>query len=128
MNALIIIVVVACSVVLILTTLVIVKRKKDNSVWKIFIREKSFKEKVFDTVMGFGIPGVTLFTLIKTSPFAGAAATTSSLAALGPFGMIAGICSLGVLMVGGLYLRPFYNFCKEILNKKKKRKNRKFFK
>lgn len=48
-------------------------------------------------IAGFGVPGLVLVILITYSPWVGAAAITSSLAALGPFGMLSGIAMLGVL-------------------------------
>ena len=57
-------------------------------------------EKVAQKLVGFGIPGLVLLVMIATSGFIGAAAITSTLAALGgPGGMIAGV---GVLIAMGL--------------------------
>ena len=54
--------------------------------------------KIAEVIAGFGVPGLVLFMLIAASPWSGAAAITSSLAVLGgPFGMLGGIATMGVL-------------------------------
>ncbi|MDG2084763.1 MAG: hypothetical protein P8K66_07365 [Planctomycetota bacterium] len=58
--------------------------------------------KVFKAIASLGVPGVILFILISTSGLYGAAAYTSSLAALGgPFGMLGGLFVLGLLTMAG---------------------------
>lgn len=54
-------------------------------------------DKIAEFIAGFGVPGLVLVMLITTSFWSGAAAITSSLAALGPFGMLGGIAAMGVL-------------------------------
>lgn len=54
-------------------------------------------DKVVEIIAGLGIPGLVLVMLMAASPYFGAAAITSSLAALGPFGMLGGIAALGIL-------------------------------
>lgn len=54
-------------------------------------------DKIAEVIAGLGVPGLVLCLLITSSPWFGAAAITSSLAALGPFGMLGGIAALGVL-------------------------------
>lgn len=54
-------------------------------------------DKIAEVIAGLGVPGLVLVMLITASPLTGAAAITSSLAALGPFGMLGGIATLGVL-------------------------------
>ena len=101
--------------------------KRGKGIWIFFTRKRTVKEKIVDTVIGFGIPGATLFALIKTSSFSGAAAITSSLAILGigATGMIGGICVLGVLMCGGLYIRPSIKIAaKPLIKRLRKRKKR----
>ena len=57
-------------------------------------------DRVVSTIAGFGVPGLVLLVAIQVSGWAGAAALTTALAALGgPFGMIGGICLLGVLLL-----------------------------
>lgn len=53
--------------------------------------------EIVGIIAGFGVPGLVLVMLITYSPLTGAAAITSSLAALGPFGMMGGIVMMGVL-------------------------------
>ena len=54
-------------------------------------------DKAAEIIAGLGVPGLVLTLMIALSPWFGAAAITSSLAALGPFGMLGGIATLGVL-------------------------------
>lgn len=54
-------------------------------------------DKIVEVIAGLGVPGLVLVMLMTASPLTGAAAITSSLAALGPFGMLGGIATLGVL-------------------------------
>lgn len=54
-------------------------------------------EKVIAKIAGFGIPGLILIVAINATGYAGAAALTAALAALGPGGMIGGIITLGAV-------------------------------
>ena len=54
-------------------------------------------DKAAEIIAGLGIPGLVLIIMMAVSPWVGAAAITASLAALGPFGMLGGIATLGVL-------------------------------
>ena len=54
-------------------------------------------DRAAEIIAGLGIPGLVLIMLMAASPYFGAAAITSSLAALGPFGMLGGIATLGIL-------------------------------
>ena len=54
-------------------------------------------DKAAEIIAGLGIPGLVLIIMMAASPWVGAAAITASLAALGPFGMLGGIATLGVL-------------------------------
>ena len=53
--------------------------------------------EIVGLIAGFGVPGLVLVMLITSLPLSGAAAITSSLAVLGPFGMLGGIAVVGVL-------------------------------
>ena len=53
--------------------------------------------EIVGLIAGLGVPGLVLVILMTTSSWFGAAAITSSLAAFGPFGMLGGIATLGVL-------------------------------
>ena len=64
-------------------------------------------DKIAEVIAGFGIPGLVLVMLITSSPWFGAAAITSSLAALGPFGMLGGIAVLGILQLISRALTKF---------------------
>lgn len=54
-------------------------------------------DKAVEIIAGLGIPGLLLIMLMAASPWVGAVAITTSLAALGPFGMLGGIATLGIL-------------------------------
>lgn len=57
-------------------------------------------DKVIELIASFGVPGLVLVVAISATGFAGAAAITTALAALGgPLGMLGGVAMLGVLMV-----------------------------
>lgn len=60
-------------------------------------KDKKSLKYVIGRLSDLGVPGLVLLVVISTSPFAGAAAITAGLAALGgPFGMLGGI---GVLLL-----------------------------
>lgn len=55
-------------------------------------------DKFINTIAGLGVPGLVLVVAMAVSGWAGAAALTTALAALGgPLGMLGGIALLGVL-------------------------------
>ena len=55
-------------------------------------------DKIIDKIAALGVPGLVLVVAMALSGWAGAAAITAALAALGgPFGMLGGIALLGVL-------------------------------
>lgn len=55
-------------------------------------------DQVVQKLVALGIPGLVLFVVIATTGLAGGAALAAALAALGgPFGMLGGIATLGVL-------------------------------
>lgn len=55
-------------------------------------------DKLVDKIVALGVPGLVLLVAISATGFAGAAALTTALAALGgPFGMLGGIVVLGIL-------------------------------
>jgi len=55
-------------------------------------------DKVADRVAALGVPGLFLLVLVTASPWVGAAALTSTLAALGgPLGMVGGVALLGIV-------------------------------
>ncbi|RMF51502.1 MAG: hypothetical protein D6746_17535 [Bacteroidetes bacterium] len=57
-------------------------------------------DKLTGIIAGFGVPGLILVVAMSATGFAGAAALTTALAALGgPFGMLGGIALLGLLVV-----------------------------
>ena len=64
-------------------------------------------DKIAEVIAGFGVPGLVLVMLMTSSPWFGAAAITSSLATLGPFGMLGGIAALGVLQFMSRALTKF---------------------
>ena len=55
-------------------------------------------DKIVGTIAGLGVPGLVLLIAMSVAGWAGAAALTAALAALGgPLGMMGGIAMLGVL-------------------------------
>jgi len=67
-------------------------RKIDASVKKIPF------DQIIKTIAGLGVPGLVLLIAMAVSGWAGAAALTTALAALGgPLGMLGGVALLGVL-------------------------------
>jgi len=64
------------------------------------VESKPSLDKVASKVAGLGIPGLVLLTTMALTGWAGAAAITTALAALGgPLGMLGGIALLGVLIL-----------------------------
>ena len=62
------------------------------------MKKDSLFNQLISTIAGLGVPGLVLLVVTSASGFAGAAALTTGLAALGgPFGMLGGIALLGVL-------------------------------
>jgi len=65
-------------------------------------------DKVVGSISGLGVPGPVLLTAMAISGWAGAAALTTALAALGgPFGMLGGVAVLGVLAIASYGLSQF---------------------
>lgn len=56
-------------------------------------------DEVAGKIAGLGIPGLILIIAVSASTLTGAAAVTSVLAALGPFGMGGGVITLGFVAV-----------------------------
>lgn len=56
-------------------------------------------DKAVSTIAGLGVPGLVLIVAMEASGYAGAAALTTSLAALGPGGMFGGVILLLALSV-----------------------------
>ena len=54
-------------------------------------------DKIVSKVAALGIPGLILVTAMSATGYAGAAALTAALSALGPGGMLGGIACLGVV-------------------------------
>ena len=54
-------------------------------------------DKVISKIAALGVPGLVLLCAMSATGFAGAAAITTALAALGPGGIIGGIATLGVI-------------------------------
>lgn len=54
-------------------------------------------DKLISKLVGLGVPALVLVIAMGTTGLAGAAAITAGLAALGPFGIIGGIATLGVI-------------------------------
>lgn len=58
------------------------------------VKEKNMDE-IIKKLAALGVPGIVLLTAMSATGYAGGAAMTSALAALGPFGMAGGIVMLG---------------------------------
>lgn len=61
-------------------------------------------DEIVSKIVALGVPGLILFFVMASTGFAGAAALTAALAAIGPGGMVAGIITLGLIGVisGGI--------------------------
>ena len=64
-------------------------------------------DKGAEILAGLGVPGLVLVFVMAASPWFGAAAITSALAAIGPFGMLGGIATLLVLTFIASHLAAF---------------------
>lgn len=65
-------------------------------------------DNVVSVIAGLGVPGLVLLIAMEISGWAGAAALTAALAALGgPFGMLGGIAVLGILALISKSLTEF---------------------
>lgn len=53
-------------------------------------------DKIAQKIAALGVPALVLIAAINATGLYGAAALTAALAALGPFGMVGGIATLGV--------------------------------
>lgn len=56
-------------------------------------------DKLISKLTALGVPALILVLVMSSTGLSGAAAITAGLAALGPFGMLGGIASLGVLLL-----------------------------
>lgn len=54
-------------------------------------------EKIVSKIAALGVPGLVLMIAISATGLSGAAAITTALAALGPFGILGGIATLGII-------------------------------
>ena len=61
------------------------------------IQEDVGIDKLVSAIAGLGVPGLVLLVATSVSGFAGAAAMTTALAALGPGGMVGGVVTLGII-------------------------------
>lgn len=62
------------------------------------MKSDSFWKQLISSIAGLGIPGLVLLVVMSSTGFAGAAALTTALAAMGgPMGMLGGIAVLGIL-------------------------------
>lgn len=54
-------------------------------------------DKIVSKIVALGVPGLVLLLAIGATGYVGAAAITAALCAIGPFGMIVGIATLGLI-------------------------------
>lgn len=60
-------------------------------------REDISMEKIVSKIAALGVPGLILITAMSATGYAGGAALTTALSAIGPGGMLLGIATLGVI-------------------------------
>ena len=65
----------------------------------IYYKGEMIMDKVVGKIVALGVPGLVLLMAIEATGLAGAAALTTALAAIGPFGMLGGIATLGIIVV-----------------------------
>jgi hypothetical protein len=65
----------------------------------IYYKGEMIMDKVVGKIVALGVPGLVLLMAIEATGLAGAAALTTALAAIGPFGMLGGIATLGFIVV-----------------------------
>jgi hypothetical protein len=65
----------------------------------IYYKGEMIMDKVVGKIVALGVPGLVLLMAIEATGLAGAAALTTALAAIGPFGMLGGIATLGLIVV-----------------------------
>ena len=54
-------------------------------------------DKIVSKIVALGVPGLVLLLAIGATGYVGAASITTALCAIGPFGMIGGIATLGLI-------------------------------
>lgn len=76
-------------------------------------------DKVIETIAALGVPGLVLVVAMSATGFAGAAAFTTALAALGPGGMLGGVALLGAtaLISGAIAKYGFQAIFRGVLKK-----------
>lgn len=95
-----------------------------NFNWQNWRRHTLSVDKAAEIIAGLGIPGLVLILFMSVSGWAGAAAITTALASLGgPFGMLGGIATLGVLsfIAGMLSKFGFKSLFKKVLTNLKEK-------
>lgn len=65
----------------------------------IYYKGEMTMDKIVGKIVALGVPGLVLLMAIEATGLAGAAALTTALAAIGPFGMLGGIATLGIIVV-----------------------------
>ena len=64
-------------------------------------------DKIVSRIVALGVPGLVLFVALSATSYAGAAAITTALAAIGPFGILGGIASLGIIALFSLAITEY---------------------
>ena len=64
-------------------------------------------DKAVSAIAFLGVPGLALLLAVSATGYAGAAALTTALAALGPGGMVGGIATLGAMGLISLWVSQF---------------------
>lgn len=67
---------------------------KKEKIKKVKNKEANYLEKIISKIAGLGVPVLILLTAISATGFSGAAAITTALSSIGPFGIIGGISTL----------------------------------
>lgn len=56
-------------------------------------------DKIVSKIVALGVPGLVLLLAVSATGYAGGAALTAGLAAIGPFGIIGGVATLGIILL-----------------------------
>lgn len=56
-------------------------------------------DKIVSKIVALGVPGLVLLLAVSATGYSGGAALTAGLAAIGPFGIIGGVATLGIILL-----------------------------
>ena len=84
-------------------------------------------DKIVSKIVALGVPGLVLFVALSATGYAGAAAITTALAAIGPFGILGGIASLGILALFSQAITEYGYLCASYKGINKKGRNKRVY-